>query len=153
MAKRGPGKLSKAHKDALASGRSEAVAVKAYLEALDRNKPRRGRPRTVASVQGQLDKVRKALIDAAPLERLQLTQQRMDLERDLKAMQSTQDLAALEKAFVRVAKAYSERKGISVAAWRELGVSAAVLRPDVAIVTARAFSFSTSPLMMSPSFV
>lgn len=128
MAKRGPGKLTAAHKDALASGRSEAAAVKAYLEALDRNKPRRGRPRTVASIKAQLDKVRKALIDAAPLERLQLTQQRMDLERELKAMQATSDLAALEKAFVAVAKAYSARKGISVAAWRELGVSTAVLK-------------------------
>ena len=37
-------------------------------------------------------------------------------------------LARLEAGFVRSAKAYGERKGISYAAWREQGVPAAVLR-------------------------
>ena len=128
MAKKGPAELTAAHKDALAAGRKDAAAVKAYLEAIEGNRPRRGRPRTVESITAQLDTVHKKLVDASALERLQLTQQRMDLERDLKAMQTTRDTAALEKAFVAVAKRYSERKGISVAAWKELGVSAAVLK-------------------------
>ena len=128
MAKKGPAALSTAHKDALAAGRKEAAAVKAYLEAIEHAKPKRGRPRTAATVKAQLDSVNKKLIDAGALERLQLTQQRMDLERDLKAMQTTADTAALEKAFVAVAKAYSQRKGISIAAWKELGVSASVLK-------------------------
>jgi len=128
MAKKGPAELSAAHKSALAAGRKDAAAVKAYLEAVEGDRPRRGRPRTVESITAQLDTVHKKLVDASALERLQLTQQRMDLERDLKAMQTTHDTAALEAAFVAVAKRYSERKGISVAAWKELGVSASVLK-------------------------
>jgi hypothetical protein len=38
------------------------------------------------------------------------------------------DLSALEAAFVKTAGAYSDRKGISYAAWRELGVPADVLK-------------------------
>jgi hypothetical protein len=37
-------------------------------------------------------------------------------------------MSALEKEFVRAAKGYSERKGITYGAWREFGVPAEVLR-------------------------
>ena len=37
------------------------------------------------------------------------------------------DMVALERAFVKVARSYSTRKGISYAAWRALGVPASVL--------------------------
>ena len=36
-------------------------------------------------------------------------------------------MAALEAAFVKVAKAYGHRTGVSYAAWRAVGVSPAVL--------------------------
>ena len=38
------------------------------------------------------------------------------------------DISALEDGFVKVAKGYSSRKGISYNAWRTVGVSAAVLK-------------------------
>lgn len=38
------------------------------------------------------------------------------------------DISKLEAAFVAVAKSYSERKGITYAAWREAGLAAATLR-------------------------
>ncbi|GIU89638.1 MAG: hypothetical protein KatS3mg010_0737 [Acidimicrobiia bacterium] len=38
------------------------------------------------------------------------------------------DVGALEKEFVKVAKGYSARKGISYGAWREFGVPAEVLK-------------------------
>ena len=38
------------------------------------------------------------------------------------------DLAALEKSFIKVARVYGERKGISYSAWRAVGVSASVLQ-------------------------
>ena len=38
------------------------------------------------------------------------------------------DISALEDDFVRVAHSYSSRRGISYAAWREIGVDAAVLK-------------------------
>ena len=45
------------HKRALAQGRAEGRAVRAYLEALDQNRPRRGRPRTPASIEKRLKAV------------------------------------------------------------------------------------------------
>jgi hypothetical protein len=43
-------------------------------------------------------------------------------------MVSGQQIGFLEKAFVKVARAYSERNGISYSAWREIGVDPAVLK-------------------------
>jgi hypothetical protein len=52
----------------------------------------------------------------------------MDLERELDRFDAADDLTGLERDFAKVAKGYAERKGISYAAWRELGVSPEVLR-------------------------
>ena len=43
-------------------------------------------------------------------------------------MGAATDLTELENSFVEVAKAYGDRKGISYASWREVGVTAAVLK-------------------------
>ena len=66
--------------------------------------------------------------DADPLTRLQLVQERMDLQRQLEAADSSVDMQALEDEFVKAAPDYSRRKGITYAAWREAGVDPAVLR-------------------------
>src|SRR5262249_15982545 len=116
------------HKRALAQGGAEGGAVRAYLEALDQNRPRRGRPRTPASIQKRLKTVESELADAAPLHRLQLVQERMDLQRELDRIDAADDLTGLERDFVKVARGYAQRKGISYAAWRELGVAPDVLR-------------------------
>jgi hypothetical protein len=54
----------------------------------------------------------------------------MDLEAELRdaEQRSTVDVSGLEEAFVGVASEYSEAKGISWPAWREVGVPAEVLR-------------------------
>ncbi len=122
--------MSKEHKAELAKGREEARAVKDYLGALEAHRPRRGRQRTVATVTKQLDAVDKKLVDAAPLQRLLLTQDRMDLQAELERLRSVvngNDLGGIETAFVKIAKSYGRRKGLSYAAWREVGVSAEVL--------------------------
>jgi hypothetical protein len=62
------------------------------------------------------------------LQRLQLVQEELDLQRELERLSAKVDLSGLEREFVRVAKPYSERKGISYAAWRELGVAPDVLK-------------------------
>jgi hypothetical protein len=72
--------------------------------------------------------VESELTDAAPLQRLQLVQERMDLQRELDRFDAADDLTTLERDFVKVAKGYAKRKGISYAAWRELGVAPDVLR-------------------------
>lgn len=128
MAKSATRTMSDQHKAALAEGRAEGRAVKAYLEALEQNRPRRGRKRTTESVQKRLKGIDAQLASASALARLQLVQERMDLERELATMGQKVDLTKLEGEFVKTAKKYSERKGISYGAWRELGVPADVLQ-------------------------
>jgi hypothetical protein len=119
--------MSEDHKAALAEGREQGRAVRRYLEALEANRPKRGRKRTKESMQKRLDAVEAALPTADPLKRLHLVQEKMDLEKQLEADESQVDMSALEDDFVRAAAPYSARKGISFSAWRELGVPAQVL--------------------------
>ena len=55
-----------------------------------------------------------------------LIQERIDLQAEFSVADDKVDMAALEAAFVAAAKPYSERKGITRAAWREVGVAPAV---------------------------
>ena len=48
--KRSKAPMSDEHKAALAEGRNQGRAVRNYLEALDQNRPKRGRKRTTESV-------------------------------------------------------------------------------------------------------
>lgn len=120
--------MSEEHKAALAEGRDQGRTVRRYLEALDRHRPRPGRKRTRESVQRRIDRIEAELPAAEPLRRLQLVQERLDLEAELHAYDARDDLASLEAGFVAAAGPYSARKGISYAAWRELGVEPSVLR-------------------------
>lgn len=116
------------HKAALAEGRSEGRAVKNYLEALQQNRPKRGRRRTPDSIKKRLVAIDSSYGDVSALQQLQLAQERMDLQRELETMGNKVDLSALESDFVTTASKYAQRKGISYAAWRELGVPADVLK-------------------------
>ena len=130
MAAKSPKKtpMSADHKAALAEGRTQGRAVRGYLEALAANKPKRGRKRTPDSIKKRLAVIDSALVEADPLKRLELTQERLDLETELAGFGATVDLSALEAEFVTHAKAYAARKGISYAAFRAVGVTPAVLR-------------------------
>ena len=116
------------HKAALAEGRSQGRAVRAYLEAIETHKPKRGRKRTTDSISKRLDAIEAELEEADALKRLQLIQERINLEQELESAHDTVDLDSLEEDFVRVAKGYASRKGISYAAFRELGVPASTLK-------------------------
>ena len=120
--------MSDTHKAALAEGRDQGRAVRRYLEALEAHKPRRGRKRTPESMTKRLEAIEEKLPQADPLTRLQLVQERMDLQRQLEASDSTVDLQELEDEFVKAAADYSRRKGITYAAWREAGIDPGVLR-------------------------
>lgn len=120
--------MSDEHKAALAEGRNQGRAVRRYLEALEAHKPKRGRKRTAESMQKQIDKIDAELAGADPLKRVSLIQARLDLTAELDRAGTSIDLAALEQGFVDAAAAYSRRKGISYAAWRQLGVEASVLK-------------------------
>lgn len=120
--------MSAEHKEALAIGREQGRAVRRYLEALEAHRPKRGRKRTPESIKKRLADIDSKLPSADPLSRLQLVQERMNLQNELASKQSAVDLTALEQEFTKAAKDYGRRKGITYAAWREAGVDPAVLR-------------------------
>jgi hypothetical protein len=120
--------MSDAHKAALAQGRNEGRTVRRYLDALDANRPKRGRKRTPESVQKRLRAIDQELASADKLNELKLTQERLNLLRELELLGAKEDLAGLENEFVKVAKSYSARQGISYGAWRSVGVPASVLK-------------------------
>lgn len=119
--------MTEEHKAALAEGRAESRAIKQYLEALEENRPKRGRKRTKESIERRLAQIEADLPTTSPLQRVKLIQERMDLTTELSASSKPIDLSDVEAGFVQNAAAYSQRKGISYAAWRELGVPSAVL--------------------------
>ena len=119
--------MSDEHKASLAQGRTEGRVVRNYLEALAAHAPKRGRRRTVESVDRRLAAIDEELAVADPVRRLKLVQERRDLQAERDGLAEPFDLAGLEDAFVEIAESYSTRQGISYQSWREIGVPAAVL--------------------------
>jgi hypothetical protein len=126
--KRGPKQVTASHKAAMQAGRLESKAVREYLEALEAHKPKRGRKRTVESINKRIAAIDELFEDSDALTRVNLVQERMNLDNELLSMEVSESLDEYEDGFVEAAKAYSDRKGITYAAWREVGVDAAVLK-------------------------
>jgi len=116
------------HKAALAEGRAQGRAVRSYLEALEMHRPKRGRKRTPDTMRARIATIDASMPTADPMSRLQMVQEKMDLHRSIEAAETKVDLTAYEDGFVAAAKDYGERKSISYAAWREVGVPAAILK-------------------------
>ncbi len=121
-------KMTAEHKAALAKGREQGRVVREYLAALaEEKKP--GRKLDPETVQQRIDETQRQIAaEPDPAKRVELIQKRLDLQERLADMGEQVDLDALEKDFVKAAKEYSERKGITYSAWREAGVPAAVLK-------------------------
>jgi acyl-CoA reductase-like NAD-dependent aldehyde dehydrogenase len=119
--------MSQEHKEALALGRNEARAIKAYLKAVDGR--RRGRAVSRETLEKRLARVSDKINgEADPLKRLELIQSRLEIQEALTEVEESANLEELEAGFVQYAKSYSGRKGVSYTAWREYGVPAATLR-------------------------
>ena len=110
--------------------KAEVTAIREYLKALEQNAPRPGRKRTPDGIRRQLASVTAEMEGATITRQLDMVQQRIDLETELEALEQAGsiDLSALEANFVDHAAGYGGRRGISYAAWREVGVSAATLK-------------------------
>ena len=128
MAERKKRTMTDDHKQAIATGRDQSRAIAAYLDALENNKPKRGRKRTPESIDKQLAALDEKLSRANAISRLSIIQDRIDLLAAKENLQNDVDLSTYEEDFVDVAAQYGQRKGISYAAWRELGVPASVLK-------------------------
>jgi len=119
--------LSDDHKAALSSGRTASNAVKRYLDAIEANRPKRGRKRTVETVHAQLEAIAEEIATASSITRLNLIQKQTNLTKELGGFDDVVDMSALEADFVAHALAYSETKGISRATWRALNVPSELL--------------------------
>jgi hypothetical protein len=105
------------------------AGLSASIDAIESAPPRRGRRRTSEGIQKRIDAIDAGLAGADALSRVRMVQERLDLAAELRAAyESAVDLAAVEDAFVAAVAEYSNRKGLSYAAWREVGVTAAVLK-------------------------
>lgn len=105
-----------------------ARIVRRYLSALDAQKPGRSQARTQETLAHRMHQVDTLLLSADPVQRLHLTQERIDLHAEhLRLQSASNDFAELEKAFIRVARSYGERHDITFSAWRQVGVDAGVL--------------------------
>jgi hypothetical protein len=120
--------MSTEHKQALAVGREESRVVRRYLEALEAQKPKPGRRRMAHNIEARLHQIEVRLPGADALSRVHLAQERLNLESEFAATSDSVDLRPLEDEFLKTARGYGERKGLSYAAWRAAGVDAKVLR-------------------------
>ncbi len=119
--------MSDDHKAALSSGRTASNAVKRYLDAIEANRPKRGRKRTIETVEAQLESISEEIANASSITRLNLIQRQSNLIEELGSFDEVVDMSALEADFVTHAFAYSEAKGITRATWRALNVPAELL--------------------------
>ena len=120
--------VSEEAKAARAAGQAQGRTVSRYLNALDQTKPKRGRQRSAEKMQARVAELPNEIAQAKPLKRVHLIQELMDLEAELEKEEETVDISGVEAEFTAIAADYSERKGISYAAWREVGVPANVLK-------------------------
>ena len=119
--------VSPEHKAAMIQGRTETRVVRQYLEALEVRQSG-GRRRSKESLQKKLAAVEQDLESADAVGRLHLVQERINLQKAIEAAEQNVDINELENGFIGVAASYSERKGISYQAWREVGVPPKVLQ-------------------------
>ena len=99
--------MSEEHKAAIAAGRIEAAAVRDYLDALETNRPKRGRqvspetlaPARKADIDGQLGSG-----DMKPIKKLEMLQDRRDIDAQLAEFQTEPDMGAVEAGFVTHAR-------------------------------------------------
>lgn len=131
-AKRGrkPGTMTDEHKQALAHGRDQGRVVRTYLEALEGNRPKRGRKRTPDSIKARLDSIERTLEDCDALSKVLLLSEKEHLQNELVRHEVTVegDIAEKEEKFIEVAKDFTLRRGITYTAWKEAGVNPDVLR-------------------------
>ena len=102
--------------------------MRKYLDGLEQNRPKRGRRRTPESIKRKLLTINNRLLEADSLTRLHLLQERANLEAESARIGAADEMTGLERAFIKVARSYGDRKGIGYKAWRAAGVSAPVLQ-------------------------
>jgi hypothetical protein len=106
-----------------------SATVNRYLDAVTTRK-RRGRKVSKATLEQRLVAARARFKTETGVDKLLAAQEIRDLRARLKqiASETPVDVKSLETAFVKVAKTFSENRGVTYAAWRDAGVPAPVLK-------------------------
>ncbi len=120
--------MSASHKNALANGRTEGRIIREYLEIVEAIKPKRGRRRTPESITKRLAVIATELKTADPVTKVRLIQERLNLRTELAGMKTKTEVGTAEARFIKVARSFSVRNEITYDAWREFGVTPAVLK-------------------------
>jgi hypothetical protein len=126
-------KQTEEQKAAMIEGRKAATAVRLYLEALDRTKPRRGRPKqkTMEQLDVEIEALRAAFDAADPMGRLPLLKKLDKVGAEIRELQEEEAaeemLAPLAKEFIQCAAGYSERHGTLHHHWLAVRVPPEVL--------------------------
>jgi hypothetical protein len=121
--------MSTAHKRALADGRAISATVGRYLSAV--NTPqRRGRKVSKETLERRLTEARASAKTAVGVEKVLASQAVRDLQAKLTRLNASSDadIKTLEAAFVKIARKFSDSRGIAYGAWRDAGVPVDVLR-------------------------
>ena len=119
--------VSPEHKEAIMRGKQLASIVKPYLVALEGKMPA-GRRTNTDTINRRIADVETKLADASAIQKLILTQKKLDLQAQLEQISGASQFEELERRFIEVAKEFSDNKNISPQAWREIGVPSRVLK-------------------------
>lgn len=111
-------------------GRKASAAVGAYLDALEQHRPKRGRRVSAEELEQRIERAKETIATTgSALQRLNTTQELMDLERRLEEARAPKvDLSSLERGFVEFGAEYAQSKGITYEAFRSVGVPTSVLK-------------------------
>lgn len=125
----GPRHMTASHKKALARGRELSATVDRYLQAINTPK-RRGRKVSIATLQKRLKAAQETAKTGSGVAKVLAAQDVRDLKAKIAEATApgTVDLKQLEAEFLKIAKTFSAQRNITYGAWRDAGVSAAVLQ-------------------------
>jgi hypothetical protein len=106
-----------------------SATVNRYLAAVT-TPGQRGRPISQATLTRRLVDARARLKTEVGVNKVLAAQDVRDLQAKLAQSSTTNavDVKSLEAAFVKIAKQFSENRGVTYGAWRDAGVSAEVLK-------------------------
>lgn len=122
-----PADSSSTHRASAAASREESFKVRAYLDALELQRPRRGPRLNADKIRTKLAKIEEELPTVSTLRRLELIQEQLNLLKQLKSIENAADIKELENDFIAVAQSYAERRKVSAHAFRAVGVPQDVL--------------------------
>jgi hypothetical protein len=125
----GPKVMTASHKKALARGREMSSIVDRYLLAINTPK-RRGRKVSVTTLQKRLKEAQEIQKHGSGVAKVLAAQDVRDLRAKIAEATApgTIDVKKLEADFLKVAKQFADQRGITYGAWRDAGVSPAVLQ-------------------------